>query len=119
MIVRPEEISASSAPSTSPLKHCEMKVAQLITISSVGPDRRPRPAAGMVLMYGKHSADGQNKGVRRTAAKPWVQLKKEPTSARGGGGCVSSGVVAEIAAERLRLLHQRLARKNFHDLPEV
>src|SRR5690348_5835550 len=35
MIVRPEEISASSAPSTSPLKHCEIKLPQLITPPSV------------------------------------------------------------------------------------
>src|SRR5665213_16566 len=31
MIVRPDEISANSAPRTSPLKHCEIKLAQLIT----------------------------------------------------------------------------------------
>ena len=33
MIVRPEEISASSAPSTSPLNICETKLAQLITVN--------------------------------------------------------------------------------------
>src|SRR5262249_38030705 len=30
MMVRPDETSASKAPSTRPLKHCEMKLAQLI-----------------------------------------------------------------------------------------
>jgi hypothetical protein len=34
MIVKPDEISASSAPSTSPLKHCDIKLAQLTTLSS-------------------------------------------------------------------------------------
>src|SRR5487761_775807 len=34
MMVRPDEISANSAPSTRPLKHCETKVGQLITPSS-------------------------------------------------------------------------------------
>src|SRR5262245_25195446 len=29
-MVRPDEISASKAPSTRPLKHCDMKLAQLI-----------------------------------------------------------------------------------------
>src|SRR5277367_5847957 len=32
MIVRPDEISARSAPSTSPLKHCDMKASQLTTL---------------------------------------------------------------------------------------
>jgi hypothetical protein len=31
MMVKPDEISASNAPSTSPLKHCDMKLPQLIT----------------------------------------------------------------------------------------
>ena len=49
MIVRPDEISASSAPSTSPLKHCEMKLAQLITLSPAicyDEIRDPAPAIG-------------------------------------------------------------------------
>src|SRR6185312_1245293 len=38
MIVRPEEISARSAPSTSPLKHCDMKFAQLTTLTRLTVD---------------------------------------------------------------------------------
>ena len=30
MMVNPDEINASNAPSTKPLKHCDMKFAQLI-----------------------------------------------------------------------------------------
>jgi hypothetical protein len=33
MIVRPEEISASKAPSTSPLNICDTRLGQLITAS--------------------------------------------------------------------------------------
>ncbi len=33
MMVRPDEMSASSAPRTRPLKHCDAKFAQLSTLS--------------------------------------------------------------------------------------
>src|SRR5665213_2005033 len=71
MIVKPDEISARSAPSTSPLNICDTKLAQLIT-------DQPRARS----------------------------LSRE----RG------SGVVPELAAEGVRLLHQSIAG---HDLDHV
>src|SRR5262249_4115016 len=86
MMVSPDAISASSAPSTRPLKHCEMKLAQLITGRS-GPEKRRGPPRAL--------------------------------NAHGAAATSGSGVVAEIAAEGVRLLHQRLARHDLEDLPEV
>src|SRR5262249_26125021 len=40
-------------------------------------------------------------------------------SAHGAAATSGSGVVAEIAAEGVRLLHQRLARHHLEDVPEV
>src|SRR5262245_26350363 len=85
-MVRPDEISASRAPSTRPLKHCDTKLAQLI--------------------IGHPASNGE--------AAP--QAVGPPAARRLTSG---SGVVAEIAAERVRLLHQRGARHDFEDLPEV
>src|SRR5689334_16349218 len=73
MIVRPEEISARRAPSTSPLNACETKLAQFT----------PKPRA------------------------------RTPTlDAR-------SAVLAELAAERVRLLHQVVGRDDLDDLVVV
>src|SRR5262245_2426618 len=89
MMVRPEEISASSAPSTRPLKHCEMKLGQLI-IQSI--------------------PDGKQ------AVKPRRVRRKPPATRRITS---ESGVVAEVAAECIRFLHQRCARYHLEDLPVV
>src|SRR5690348_16995812 len=76
MMVRPEAISASSAPEASPLKSCEKKFGQVIIgLDAPAALRRPAPAL--------------------------------------------SRVVAEAAAEGVRLLHQRKAGDDFGHLPEV
>src|SRR6476646_10915094 len=74
MSVRPDEISASRAPSTSPLNSCDTKFGQLTT----------------------------NKLAHRSSSSP-----------------AASGVFAEVAAERVGLLHQGLPRNDLKDLPEV
>src|SRR5262245_57215527 len=88
MMVSPDAIRASNAPSTSPLKHCDMKLAQLI-IGQAIPAERPRGWA----------AGGENR------PRPHVARR--------------SGVIAEVAAERVGLLHQRLAWHDLEDLPVV
>src|SRR5690348_138164 len=79
MIVRPELMSARSAPSARPLKSCETKLGQ-VTMKNSG-------AAGF-------------------------RLRRRVRVAR-------LGVVAELAAERVRLLHERGARDDLEDGPEV
>src|SRR5579864_5964250 len=86
MIVSPELMSASSAPSASPLKSCETKFGQLIMTSIHG--RRPsdtNKAVGSVLCP-RHSVT------------------------------TNSGVVAEMAAEGIRFLHQAFAGHDFDDV---
>src|SRR6185437_3223384 len=82
MMVRPELMSARSAPSARPLKSCETKFDQLIMASA------PRAAE----------------------------------AARGAGprcACGRSGVVAQLAAELVRLLHERRARHDLLDVPVI
>src|SRR5262249_38630909 len=88
MMVRPDEISASKAPSTRPLKHCDMKLAQFII--------------GRIISHRQR---------RRRAAGPRSPAARHITSA--------SGVVAEVAAEGIWFLHQRLARHDLEDLPII
>src|SRR5215813_11049109 len=88
MIVRPDATSASKAPSTRPLKHCDMKLAQLI-IGRAGPDK---------------------------TAMPRRRRLRSPAARRVTSG---SGIVAEVAAEGVRFLHQRRARHDLEDLPVV
>src|SRR5574340_455855 len=113
MIVRPDEISASSAPSTSPLKHCEMKLAQLIT--RFHPDRASTrtPHAGI----GSPRAHGGSPGARRPCVK--ILRQRIPRPAPAAGYAARSGVVAELAAERVGLLHHARTRNDFEDLPVV
>src|SRR5689334_18735883 len=70
MIVSPELMSASSAPSTSPLNICATRLDQVMA---------------------------------NPARSRWER----------------SGVAAQLAAERVRLLHQRLAGDDFDDVVEV
>src|SRR4051794_20118438 len=96
MMVRPELISASSAPSASPLNTCEMKLGQLI-------------------MNGNHSASVK----RQTRIYCPFAKKMAPRATlrpAAPGFMFGSGGIAEIAAERIRLLHQAFAR---HDLDHV
>src|SRR6185312_5310724 len=72
MIVSPELMSASSAPSARPLKTCEKKLAQV-----------------------------NNAGTPQSLSQD------------------RSGVVAELAAERVRLLHQAGARDDLDDVVVV
>ena len=95
MIVSPDEISASKAPSTRPLKHCDTKFGPLIMARTDAPRNGAR--------YRRRTRSNAE-SVRPAANR---------SSASG------SGVVAELAAERVRLLHQRLARHDFEDLPVV
>src|SRR6476659_3571305 len=95
MMVSPELISASNAPSASPLNTCEMKLGQLI-------------------MNGNHS--GSVKRQTRIIARPrknGAAGSQSPAAPRFMSG---SGGTAEIAAERVGLLHQAFAR---HDLDHV
>src|SRR5579862_3199988 len=84
MMVRPDAMSASSAPSARPLNSCDPKLAQVIT--DVSQTTAPRAVA----------------------------------AARGAGSCnCNSGVIAQIAAERVRFLHERPAGDDLCHLPEV
>src|SRR5690348_14282892 len=69
MIVRPDEISASRAPSTRPLKHCEMKLGQLTTLlSALGLLCHARPCAGHPRLFiHKRDVDGRDTGVFENA----------------------------------------------------
>src|SRR5690349_5900573 len=102
MIVRPEEMRARSAPSTSPLNICETKLAQLITRSSAVSSMNER--SGEPLALSAAHAEKPAFSASATRRRPW----RRP-----------SGVVAELAPESVRLLHQRLARNDFEDLPIV
>src|SRR5487761_1838225 len=95
MMVSPALISASSAPSASPLKSCETKFDQVITGRLPGPEgRRGQPA-------GQEATAGQPSRASRPAAAP------------------SSGGLAELTSEGVRLLHQRQPRVHFEDFPEI
>src|SRR5690349_21629928 len=99
MIVKPDEISARSAPSTSPLKHWETKLDQLITAASkarIGESAR--------------SPESGDQGYSRTRSP------ESPLAALSGPTARALSVATEVAAEGIRLLHQRLARKNLEDL---
>src|SRR3569833_1834211 len=72
MIVSPELMSASSAPSARPLKTCEKKLAQV-----------------------------NNAGTSQSLSQR------------------QSGVVAKLAAEGIRLLHQRVGRDDLDDDEEI
>src|SRR5205085_3946300 len=94
MMVSPELISASKAPSASPLNTCEMKLGQLI-------------------MNGNHSGSVK----RQTRLMPVREKKALRASTPAAPRFMSgSGGIAQIAAERIRLLHQAFAR---HDLDHV
>src|ERR1700744_584954 len=96
MMVRPEEISARSAPSTRPLKHCDTKLAQLITLS---PESE---RIALAMWWGRPARSAR---LPRTRARcTWPQ---------------PSGIVAEFAAEGVGLLHQRLAWGDVEDLPVI
>src|SRR5690606_10990833 len=94
MIVSPDAMSASKAPSTRPLKSCEMKFAQCST--PFPPDRGSNevPAAGI--------------GGGRPAT---LELPR--------ACAVVSGVVAELAAEGVGGLDHLLARDDLEHRPEI
>src|SRR5579872_3811508 len=94
MMVRPEAIKASKAPSAKPLNNCETKLAQVIMAASQPTKRTRRQAAA------HRGAAGPEDGPRRRRD-------------------LLSGIGAEIATERVRLLHQSLARDDFEDLPVI
>src|SRR5690606_2059385 len=100
MIVRPDAISASSAPSTSPLKHCEIKFAQLTT-----PPHLCNGPPGLLR--------GSPPRRRRAGYKP------TPRGFGPRGDCHASGIVARLAAEGVRRLDDRVARDHFEHFPEV
>src|SRR5690242_7131757 len=97
MMVSPELISASSAPSTRPLNICETRLTQLITTSLAPRRAQCQP--------------------RRIWIRSLSTLRERGSAGTAPAPC--SGVFAEMAAERVRLLHQRLARDDLGDLPEV
>src|SRR6185312_9841242 len=93
MMVSPELISASKAPSANPLKTCETKFGQLIMKC----DHR-----AWISTISCNPAYGRKKWRRGLpdAAAPWLLCRL--------------GVVAEVAAKRVRLLHQALAGNDFN-----
>src|SRR5580704_16818503 len=97
MIVSPEEISASSAPRTSPLKHCDTKLAQLITAPSAFccNGRQPLLPASRTLARPMRERQG--------SGQSWPFSRVVDA---GEGDRRPSGVVAELAAERVGRLHQ-------------
>src|SRR6476646_11694304 len=98
MMVRPEEISANNAPSANPLKTCETKLGQLI-------------------MKGNH----KQKVIDRTHLKR-IRTKSAPQAMnclRRARFLNRSGIIAELAAEGIRRLHQILARDDFDDVVVV
>src|SRR5436305_764616 len=92
MMVSPELISASNAPSANPLNTCEMKLGQL-------------------TMRGNHTALRKGGPWHCPFEKKWRRRLHEPP--RRPGSCSALGRLAEMAAERIRLLHQALARDDF------
>src|SRR6516225_7713444 len=106
MIVRPDEISASRAPSTSPLKHCDTKLTQLITLSSA-----VRRDEFQLDISAACSGEAACRGEISSLSE------REPPEPRSFDR--PSGIVAELAAEGVGLLHQRFARQDLHDLPVV
>src|SRR5579862_7013814 len=100
MIVSPDEMSASNAPSTSPLKHCDMKLPQLTT----WPSALTRLTFECILPV--HARNSGNPGATSSISRvePWIPAQAESNDLRCRR---SSGVCAELAAERVRLLHQR------------
>src|SRR5690242_11709913 len=98
MIVRPDAMSASSAPSTRPLKHCEMKLAQLTTPpsapTSMNDPCRRRPDRQSVKLRRSQASQPEHAGF------PVHSRRNEglPHALESGEG-VRSGVIAELAAE--------------------
>src|SRR5215831_1167754 len=92
MIVSPELMSASNAPKAKPLKSCDTKFGQAIM--------------DLCAKAGGATANADVIGVAgpSTPATPAATI---------------SSISAEVAPERVRLLHQAFARNNFEDLPEV
>src|SRR5437868_14707193 len=88
MIVRPEAMSASSAPSARPLNSCELKLAQVITQRMSSPRKRG----------------------------PRLSQTRIPAFAGTTG---RSGVIAEVAAEGVGLLHERPAGHDLGYFPKV
>src|SRR5215831_16561402 len=95
MIVSPELISASSAPSARPLKSWETKFGQLI----------------MKNDHGRSSRTNRQIGEKSGAAGDG--------SACGAGGAFRSRISAEIAAEGVRFLHLGCTGHDLDDLPIV
>src|SRR5215471_18081520 len=122
MIVRPDEISANRAPSTTPLNICETKLLQLITLQSVARNLRAvRPLdinAGCPRRLALYKRPGRKQRRRLRALDPAITRQKRSLRVidadRASG---ASGVVAEMAAERVRLLHQTFTRHDFEDFP--
>src|SRR5215475_9332706 len=118
MTVSPDEISASSTPSTSPLKHCEIKLAQLITrqpaIALLSPQRQVRPSTGL---HGFPAVDKRQEVAlvrqsrRRRALSTPAMRRRRPWR--------QSGIVAEIASEGIWVLHERRARQDLENFPVV
>src|SRR5215472_2341035 len=100
MIVSPDEIKANKAPRTSPLKHCDMKLAQLITRPSA-----PSPDA---------VASGLASAFRLARLCHCALPCPGPLSIP-----LRLGILAKIAAKGIGLLHQRLAGQDFQHFPEV
>ena len=75
-MVRPDEISASKAPSTRPLKHCDMKLAQLIIVEqfqTTGPDVAPQidREFGELVAEARAQLSPQTLTVQERALRAW------------------------------------------------
>src|SRR5579864_9035103 len=107
MIVSPELISASSAPSARPLNSCETKLGQVsMAWGGIG------DAAGW-------GSDGAPAALSTSLPAPDLHYVSGARSGTGQRRRPASGIIAEVATERIGRLHQRGAWHDLGDLPEI
>src|SRR5689334_3403148 len=89
----------------------------MMRLRSVVATRRPSPRMrGEGVREGRFSANPELAAVLLTRrASLTLARRPHPTGERSG----SSGVLAEMAAEGVRLLHERLARHDLGNLPVI
>src|SRR5690349_10832268 len=90
MMVKPELMSASNAPSASPLKSCETRLGQLIMMG--------------------------DRGFRRMKSRDTKKADAVGRRCLRRHEVLGSGIVAEVTAEGVRLLHQAVAGDDIDDV---
>src|SRR5215469_8847342 len=138
MMVSPELMSASSAPSARPLNSCETKFDQVTVLFIVG--IQTRGDASHPPLQGKGRSSERSEDERGGVAEPppphpGSLSRADPPPAEEGEAAGSASqaqcsrcrrvprfvlsIASQVAAERVGLLHQRLARHHLGDLPVV